>query len=215
MPQKRTWKVQPAEVLQHGPIIPVIVVHELRHAVPLAKALMAGGVRVLEVTLRSDVAVDAIRVIRREVKGALVGAGTVTNGNDLSTVAEAGAAFAISPGLTQELLEAANRGPVALIPGIATISELMTGMDRGYTHFKFFPAEAAGGVKMLKAFAGPFPRVTFCPTGGITAANYRQYLALDNVSCVGGSWLAPGDALEQEDWEGIARRAREALQGTA
>ncbi len=214
MPQARRWKMEPSEVLGRGPVVPVMVVRELRHAVPLARALVAGGVRVLEITLRTDVAVQAIRAIRREVTGAVVGAGTVTSGQELSTVAEAGAVFAISPGLTPELLEAANRGPIALIPGIATISELMTGMDRGYTHFKFFPAEAAGGVKMLKAFAGPFPQVTFCPTGGITPANFAEYLALDNVACVGGSWLVPQGPVERGDWGEITRLASEAVRGT-
>jgi len=189
-----------------------MVIHKLEHAVPLANALLAGGIRVLEITLRTPVSVAAIGAISREVPGAIVGAGTVTSGEQLETVAAAGAVFAISPGLTPELLDAASRGPIPLIPGIATISELMTGMARGYDHFKFFPAGPAGGVKMLQAFAGPFPRVTFCPTGGISAANYREYLALDNVACVGGSWVAPQEAMDQGDWTRITALAREAVE---
>jgi len=189
-----------------------MVIHKLEHAVPLANALLAGGIRVLEITLRTPVALEAIRVLRREVPDAIVGAGTVTRGEELDAVAAAGAVFAISPGVTAELLDAANRGPIPLIPGIATVSELMTGLARGYDHFKFFPAEAAGGVKMLQAFAGPFPRVTFCPTGGITAANYREYLALANVACVGGSWVAPQGAMDQGDWARITALAREAVE---
>jgi len=214
METKRQWRIQPAEILRQGPVVPVMVIHQLAHAVPLANALLAGGIRVLEITLRTPVSVEAIKAIAREVPGAIVGAGTVTSGVELETVAAAGAVFAISPGLTPELLDAANRGPIPLIPGIATISELMTGMARGYDQFKFFPAGPAGGVKMLQAFAGPFPRVTFCPTGGIAAANYREYLALDNVACVGGSWVAPQEAMDQGDWERITKLAREAVAGS-
>jgi len=212
MEAKRRWRVQPGEVLRQGPVVPVMVIHKLEHAVPLANALLAGGIRVLEITLRTPVAVESIRVLRREVPDAIVGAGTVTRGEELDAVVEAGAAFAISPGLTAELLDAANRGPIPLIPGIATVSELMTGMAQGYDHFKFFPAEAAGGVRMVQAIAGPFPGITFCPTGGITSANYREYLALGNVACVGGSWVAPQGAMDQGDWARIAALAREAVE---
>jgi 2-dehydro-3-deoxyphosphogluconate aldolase/(4S)-4-hydroxy-2-oxoglutarate aldolase len=212
MDVQRHWQIQPEEVLRQGPVVPVMVIHKLEQAVPLARALLAGGIRVLEITLRTPVAMEAIRIISREVSGAMVGAGTVTRGEELAAVAAAGAVFAISPGLTVELLDAANQGPIPLIPGIATISELMTGMERGYSHFKFFPAEAAGGVKMLQAIAGPFPRITFCPTGGITLANYRDYLALKNVACIGGSWVAPQGALDQGDWTRITALAREAVE---
>ena len=212
MEPKRSWRMQPAEVLRQGPVVPVLVVHQLAHAVPLARALLAGGIRVLEITLRTPVSVAAIEAIVREVPGAIVGAGTVTGGAELESVAAAGAVFAISPGLTPELLDAANRGPIPLIPGIATISELMTGIASGYDHFKFFPAGPAGGVKMLQAFAGPFPRVTFCPTGGIGAANYGEYLALENVACVGGSWVAPREAMDRGDWARITALAREAVE---
>jgi 2-dehydro-3-deoxyphosphogluconate aldolase/(4S)-4-hydroxy-2-oxoglutarate aldolase len=211
MEAKRQWRIQPGEILRQGPVVPVMVIHKLEHAVPLANALLAGGIRVLEITLRTPVAVESIRAIRREVPDAIVGAGTVTRGEELDAVAAAGAAFAISPGLTAELLDAANRGPIPLIPGIATVSELMTGVARGYDHFKFFPAEAAGGVRMVRSIAGPFPGITFCPTGGITPANYREYLALDNVACVGGSWVAPQGAMDQGDWARITALAREAV----
>ena len=206
------WQIQPAEILGQGPVVPVMVIQQLAQAVPLARALVAGGIRVLEITLRTPVAIEAIRTISREVEGVFVGAGTVTNGEELAEVAAAGAVFAISPGLTVELLEAANQGAIPLIPGIATVSELMTGMARGYSHFKFFPAEAAGGVKMLKAIAGPFPQITFCPTGGITPANYREYLALKNVACIGGSWVAPQEAMDRGDWPQISALAREAVE---
>lgn len=213
MESARKWRTQPGEILRQGPVVPVMVVNRLEQAVPLARALVAGGIRVLEITLRTPVAVEAISAIAREVPDAIVGAGTVTRGEELASVAAAGAVFAISPGLTPELLDAANRGPIPLIPGIATVSELMTGLAHGYDHFKFFPAGPAGGVKMLQAFAGPFPRVTFCPTGGITAANYRDYLALPNVACIGGSWVAPQAAMDAGDWASITALAREAVEG--
>jgi 2-dehydro-3-deoxyphosphogluconate aldolase/(4S)-4-hydroxy-2-oxoglutarate aldolase len=208
--ERRKWKLGPEEILAAGPVMPVIVIRKIEQAVPLAEALVAGGVRVLEITLRTPVALEAIRSVSRHVKEALVGAGTVTTAAQLQAVEEAGAVFAISPGLTPDLLDAADRGGIALVPGISTVSELMTGLERGYDHFKFFPAEAAGGMAMLKSIAGPFPDVTFCPTGGISPENYRSYLALDNVACVGGSWLVPADAVEKEDWNRITALAREA-----
>jgi len=205
------WKMQALEILQAGPVVPVLVIDKLAHAVPLARALVAGGVRVLEIVLRTPVAIDAIRAIVREVPQAITGAGTVLNGQDLRAVTEAGAVFAISPGLTRELLDAALQGPIALIPGIATISELMFGFDKGYRQFKFFPAEAAGGIAMLKAIGGPFPQVSFCPTGGITAANYRDYLALKNVACVGGSWIVASDLVEAQSWDAITDLAAKTI----
>lgn len=205
------WKMQALEILQAGPVVPVMVIDKLAHAVPLARALVAGGVRVLEIVLRTPVAIDAIRAIVREVPQAITGAGTVLNGQDLRAVTEAGAVFAISPGLTRELLDAALQGPIALIPGIATISELMFGFDKGYRQFKFFPAEAAGGIAMLKAIGGPFPQVSFCPTGGITAANYRDYLALKNVACVGGSWIVASDLVEAQSWDAITDLAAKTI----
>jgi 2-dehydro-3-deoxyphosphogluconate aldolase/(4S)-4-hydroxy-2-oxoglutarate aldolase len=206
------WKIAPKTVMQQGPVIPVMVIQNAAHAVPIARALLAGGVRVLEITLRTPAALDAIAVISREVPEAMVGAGTVTSEADLEAVTLAGAVFAISPGLTPRLLEAANRRGIALIPGIATVSELMTGIELGYDHFKFFPAQVAGGIQALKAIAGPFPGITFCPTGGITFDNYRDYLALKNVACVGGSWLCTTSAVENQDWESITRTARAAVE---
>ncbi|MEI6263365.1 MAG: bifunctional 4-hydroxy-2-oxoglutarate aldolase/2-dehydro-3-deoxy-phosphogluconate aldolase [Deltaproteobacteria bacterium] len=208
---QRHWKIAPEMVMRQGPVIPVMVIERLEHAVPMAKALLAGGVRVLEITLRTPAALDAIAAISREVPDAIVGAGTVTSEADLKAVTLAGAVFAISPGLTPRLLETANRGEIALIPGIATVSELMTGIELGYDHFKFFPAQVAGGVQALKAIAGPFPRITFCPTGGITFENYRDYLALKNVACVGGSWLCTTSAVEHQDWDSITKAARAAV----
>ncbi|ACT12874.1 MULTISPECIES: bifunctional 4-hydroxy-2-oxoglutarate aldolase/2-dehydro-3-deoxy-phosphogluconate aldolase [Pectobacterium] len=209
----KNWKTSAEQILTTGPVVPVIVVNKLEHAVPMAKALVAGGVRVLELTLRTDCAIDAIRAIAKEVPDAIVGAGTVTNPEQLAAVVEAGAQFAISPGLTEPLLKAATAGNIPLIPGISTVSELMLGMDYGLREFKFFPAEANGGVKALQAIAGPFAHIRFCPTGGITPKNYRDYLALKSVLCVGGSWLVPNDALESGDYARITELAREAVAG--
>lgn len=209
----KNWKTSAEKILTTGPVVPVIVVNKLEHAVPMAKALVDGGVRVLEVTLRTPVAMEALRLMIKEVPDAIVGAGTVINTQQLQEVTEAGAQFVISPGITEPLLKAAVEGPVPLIPGISTVSELMTGMDYGLREFKFFPAEANGGVKALQAIGGPFPQVRFCPTGGISPANYRDYLALKSVLCIGGSWLVPNDALESGDWDRITRLAREAVEG--
>lgn len=209
----KNWKTSAEQILTSGPVVPVIVINKLEHAVPLAKALVAGGVRVLEVTLRTECALEAIKAIAREVPEAIIGAGTVLNPEQLAQVTDAGAQFAISPGLTDALLDAANRGSIPLIPGISTVSELMLGLDAGLREFKFFPAEANGGVKALQAIAGPFPQVRFCPTGGITPGNYRDYLALKSVLCIGGSWLVPGDALESGDYARITDLAREAVAG--
>ncbi|QMV51597.1 bifunctional 4-hydroxy-2-oxoglutarate aldolase/2-dehydro-3-deoxy-phosphogluconate aldolase [Ewingella americana] len=209
----KNWKTSAEQILTSGPVVPVIVINKLEHAVPLAKALVAGGVRVLEVTLRTDCAVEAIKAIAKEVPDAIIGAGTVLNPEQLAEVTAAGAQFAISPGLTEPLLKAANAGPIPLIPGISTVSELMLGLDAGLREFKFFPAEANGGVKALQAIAGPFPQVRFCPTGGITPNNYRDYLALKSVLCIGGSWLVPADALESGDYARITKLAQEAVAG--
>ncbi|ACZ77040.1 MULTISPECIES: bifunctional 4-hydroxy-2-oxoglutarate aldolase/2-dehydro-3-deoxy-phosphogluconate aldolase [Dickeya] len=209
----KNWKTSAEQILTAGPVVPVIVINKLEHAVPMAKALVAGGVRVLELTLRTDCAVEAIRLIAQEVPDAIVGAGTVTNPQQLAEVTAAGAQFAISPGLTEPLLKAATEGTIPLIPGISTVSELMLGMDYGLREFKFFPAEANGGVKALQAIAGPFGKIRFCPTGGISLKNYRDYLALKSVLCVGGSWLVPADALESGDYDRITALAREAVAG--
>ncbi|MDP3332847.1 MAG: bifunctional 4-hydroxy-2-oxoglutarate aldolase/2-dehydro-3-deoxy-phosphogluconate aldolase, partial [Methylococcaceae bacterium] len=199
------------DVLNTSPVMPVMVIQNLDDAVPLAKALVAGGVRVLEITLRTPVALEAIRLISQEVKDAVVGVGTITTPEQLKAAEEAGAVFAISPGLTPTLLAAAKRSSIALIPGVATISELLLGMEYGLDHFKFFPAEAAGGIPMLKAIAGPIPQVTFCPTGGISPENYQAYLSLSNVACVGGSWLAPADVVKAKDWAKVTELAKHAV----
>ena len=211
----KNWKVSSEEVFAQGPVVPVLVIKDVEHAVPLAKALIAGGIRVLEVTLRTPAALESIRKIADEVPEAFIGAGTVTNEEQLKQVEEAGALFAISPGMTSDLLRAGNECSIALIPGISSTSELMNGIDFGYTHFKFFPAEASGGIKALKSISGPFPQVTFCPTGGISPNNYLDYLALGNVRCAGGSWLAPDDAVESGDWDRITELAKQAIQGAA
>ncbi|MCW0309173.1 bifunctional 4-hydroxy-2-oxoglutarate aldolase/2-dehydro-3-deoxy-phosphogluconate aldolase [Pantoea ananatis] len=209
----KNWKTSAEQILKTGPVVPVIVVNKLEHAVPMAQALVAGGVKVLEVTLRTPVAMDALRTIIKNVPDAIVGAGTVLNTQQLQEVTQAGAQFVISPGITEPLLKAAVEGLIPLIPGISTVSELMTGMDYGLREFKFFPAEANGGVKALQAIGGPFPQVRFCPTGGISPANYRDYLALKSVLCIGGSWLVPNDALEAGDWQRITQLARDAVAG--
>ncbi len=213
MPKAENWKMAPLDVLKTGPVVPVIVIRKIEQAVPLARALLKGGIKVLEVTLRSEAAIDAIRLLSREVPEAIVGAGTVASREDLEAVTEAGAVFAISPGLTPSLLAAANQGPIALIPGIASASELMLGMEMGYTAFKFFPAEAAGGVPMLKSIGGPFPQITFCPTGGVSEKNYNEYLALANVACVGGSWIVPSREIENENWDAITQLAEDTVAG--
>ncbi len=206
------WKIQPHVVLTTGPVMPVMVIQNLEDAVPLAKALVAGGIKVLEITLRTPIALDAIRQISEQVEGAIVGAGTIATPAQLRAAEDAGAVFAISPGLTPRLLDAACAGNIALIPGVATLSELMLGMEYDLDHFKFFPAEAAGGIPLLKSIAGPFPQATFCPTGGISPENYQAYLQLSNVACVGGSWLAPADAVKTKDWARVTELARQATQ---
>ncbi|MCP3702471.1 MAG: bifunctional 4-hydroxy-2-oxoglutarate aldolase/2-dehydro-3-deoxy-phosphogluconate aldolase, partial [Alteromonas sp.] len=201
------------EIFAAGPVVPVLVINDVEKAVPLAKALMEGGIKVLEVTLRTPAAIDVIKRIAQEVPDSLIGAGTVTNAQQLKAVVEAGAKFAISPGMTADLLKAGMDSEIPLIPGISSTSDLMKGKDAGYTHMKFFPAEASGGVKAIKSISGPFPDVTFCPTGGIGPNNYNDYLALNNVKCVGGSWLAPDDAIESGDWARITQLAKEAVAG--
>lgn len=205
------WTISPAAVFASGPVVPVLVIHDVVHAIPLAEALIAGGIKVLEVTLRTPAALDVIREIADKVPEAIIGAGTVTNAQQLKEVTEAGAKFAISPGMTADLLEAGARGTIPLIPGISSISDLMKAKDAGYTYLKFFPAEASGGVKALKSIGGPFPETTFCPTGGISLSNYLEYLALPNVKCVGGSWLAPDDAIQSGDWAQITELAATAI----
>jgi len=198
------------DILGLGPVMPVITVASAAQAVPLARALAAGGLPAIEVTLRTDAALDAIRAIAAEVPEAVPGVGTALNPKHLEAAAKAGAKFALSPGATATLLDAGLSSPIPYLPAVATASEMMAAMERGYSAFKFFPAAACGGPAALKAFAGPFPALRFCPTGGIDAASAPAYLALGNVPCVGGSWIAPADAVAREDWAEIERLARAA-----
>ena len=195
-------------LLSRAPVLPVLVIEHLEDAVPLARTLVVAGLPVLEVTLRTPVALEAIRRITVEVPGACVGAGTVLAASDLAVVEAAGASFAISPGATDALYAAATTATIPLLPAIATASELMRGLEHGYRRFKFFPAEACGGTIALRAFAGPFAQCRFCPTGGIDADSAPRYLALGNVLTVGGSWMVPGDALQSRDWPRIGALAR-------
>ena len=193
------------ELMRLGPVIPVITIDDAAHAVPMAKALVQGGVRVLEVTLRTPAAMEAVRAIAREVKDAIVGVGTVFKAEQLVEARVAGAQFAVSPGLTPALAAAATTLP--LLPGVMTPAEVMYAQECGFKALKFFPAFQAGGVPMLEAWRGPFPELRFCPTGGITAETAPQFLALPNVACVGGSWLTPKKLMQAGDWEGIHRLA--------
>ncbi len=198
------------EVMRIGPVIPVIVIDELVQAVPLAKALVAGGVRVLEVTLRTAPALDAIRLIAREVPDAIVGVGTLTRPQDFKDALDAGAQFGVSPGLTPAMIEAAHETKLPLLPGVFTPSDVIAARLAGFNQLKLFPAQQAGGIGMLKALGGPFPDVMFCPTGGVSAENAPDFLALPNVACVGGSWLVPKAAVTSGDWGKITALAKEA-----
>ena len=195
------------QVMGLAPVIPVLTIARLEDAVPLARALVAGGLRALEVTLRTPAAIGAIEAIAAEVPDAVVGAGTVLNASDWARAETAGARFIVSPGLTDPLIAAAADSAVAFLPGIVTAGELMRGLDAGLTHFKFFPAETSGGAPALKALYGPFADVRFCPTGGISAKSAPDYLSLPNVLCVGGAWVAPADAIEAGDWARITALA--------
>jgi 2-dehydro-3-deoxyphosphogluconate aldolase/(4S)-4-hydroxy-2-oxoglutarate aldolase len=195
------------DILLRAPVVPVLSIERLDDAVPLARALVEHGLPVLEVTLRTPVARAAIERIAREVPGAIVGAGTVLSAQDLVSVADAGAVFAIAPGSTEALYAAAEASTIPFIPAIATASELMRGLEAGHRRFKFFPAESAGGIGALRAFAGPFAQAKFCPTGGIDAAKAPGYLALPNVLTVGGSWMVPKAALDIGDWASIGALA--------
>ena len=195
-----------ADIMRLAPVVPVIVVDDVEHAVPLAEALVAGGLRALEVTLRTPAALDAIRAMK-QVDGAVVGAGTVTSQEDLAAVIEAGAEFVVSPGLTEPLAKAAARERIPFLPGIANAGDIMRGLDLGLDHFKFFPAEASGGLPALKALAAPFHQCRFCPTGGIGPDNAAEWLAFDPVLCVGGSWVAPRGEPDRTKIEAMAREA--------
>jgi 2-dehydro-3-deoxyphosphogluconate aldolase/(4S)-4-hydroxy-2-oxoglutarate aldolase len=202
--------MNPIDLVAHGPVIPVIVLQRVEDAVPLARALVAGGVRVLEVTLRTPVALQCMEAIARTVPEAIVGAGTVRNPADARAAKDAGCQFAVSPGYLGSVGAVCREIGLPLLPGIATSSEVMQANADGYQFLKFFPATAIGGIPLLKALAGPFTDVVFCPTGGITLETAPQFLALPNVKVCGGSWLTPADAVAAGDWDRITRLAREA-----
>jgi 2-dehydro-3-deoxyphosphogluconate aldolase/(4S)-4-hydroxy-2-oxoglutarate aldolase len=212
MTLSNNWQMQPSDLFAMGPIVPVLVIKNVEDALPIAEALLAADIKVLEVTLRTPAALDVISTIAKHLPEAVIGAGTVTNRDLLQKSYDAGAKFAISPGLTKDLLQAGKAGNLALIPGISSISELMDGIDSGYDHLKFFPAEASGGVKALQSIGGPFRDIKFCPTGGINLNNVRDYLALPNVSCCGGSWLVSDEIIQQANWKEITRLAKQALE---
>jgi 2-dehydro-3-deoxyphosphogluconate aldolase/(4S)-4-hydroxy-2-oxoglutarate aldolase len=197
-------------IMRSGPVIPVIVIDRLEDAVPLARALVTGGVRVLELTLRTPVALKTIEAIANEVEGAIIGVGTITRPEDFDASVKAGALFGVSPGLTPELVAASRDSSLPLLPGVMTPSDVIAARAAGFTELKLFPAQQAGGVGMLKALGGPFPELSFCPTGGIGAATAPDFLALPNVVCVGGSWLTPGDAVAARDWGRITALAQDA-----
>lgn len=199
-----------SSVLDLAPVMPVVVLEDAADAVPLARALVAGGLPAIEVTLRTAAALDAIRAIAAEVPDAVVGAGTVISAQNVSDTVAAGARFLVSPGWTDTLLDAMKASGVPFLPGVSTTSEVVALLERGVTDMKFFPAEAAGGTAYLKALSAPLPQARFCPTGGISLASAPSYLALPNVGCVGGSWMIPGDAVAARDWSRVERLAAEA-----
>ena len=198
------------EIVGLAPVIPVLTITDLEHAVPLARALCAGGLKVLEITLRTSVALAAIEAMRKAVPDAVVGVGTLTRAVDFAAADRAGAQFGVTPGLTPELAAASRGARFPLLPGVMTPTELIAARNAGFNVLKLFPAEQAGGIGMLRALGAPFPDVLFCPTGGITRATAPDYLALSNVVCVGGSWVAPGAMLAAGDWRGIEMLARDA-----
>jgi 2-dehydro-3-deoxyphosphogluconate aldolase/(4S)-4-hydroxy-2-oxoglutarate aldolase len=207
---QKTDKLLP--ILEGQPVIPVLKIGHLADAVPLARALAAGGLPAVEITLRTPDAIDAIRLVSDEVPEALVGAGTILSARNFDEAVDAGARFIVSPGTTQELLDCARASDVPFLPGGITPSEIMSLREEGYSVLKFFPAEQAGGAAFLKSLASPLAGIRFCPTGGISLANAQDYLGLSNVICVGGSWVAPDNLLKAKDWGGITALARQAAQ---
>ncbi|WP_459100213.1 bifunctional 4-hydroxy-2-oxoglutarate aldolase/2-dehydro-3-deoxy-phosphogluconate aldolase [Helicobacter pylori] len=199
------------EVLQISPIVPVVVIESIKDAVPLAQSLIEGSIQIIEVTLRSSCALEAIELIAKNVPKMRVGAGTILNPTQLEQAQNRGAEFLISPGLTIKLLEYAKKKDMPLIPGVSSSSEVMQALELGYSALKFFPAEYCGGVKLLNAFNGPFKGVKFCPTGGISADNMRSYLNLENVLCVGGSWLTPKNLIQNKEWDKITEICKQSL----
>ncbi|TNH09258.1 bifunctional 4-hydroxy-2-oxoglutarate aldolase/2-dehydro-3-deoxy-phosphogluconate aldolase [Testudinibacter sp. TR-2022] len=206
------WSLQPSTVFAASPVVPVMVIKHLKDALPMAQALSAGGIKVFEITLRSAVALEAIKIISEAMPEALVGAGTVISPQQYDAALAAGAKFIISPGATLSLLKHAAQGEVPLMPGTSTPSEMMTALELGYDHLKFFPAEANGGAPALKAISAPLPQLTFCPTGGISPKNVANYMALDCVATVGGSWMIPNEAIAAGNWDEVTRLTQEAVQ---
>lgn len=200
------------EIMSTSPVIPVIVIDDIDDAVPMAQALVNGGLKVLEVTLRTEFGLAAISKIKQQVTGAIVGAGTVLTPEDVEKAVAAGSEFLVSPGCTTQLVDAALAGSVPLLPGVATPSEAMALLGKGISYMKFFPAQAAGGIPMLKSIAGPLPQIKFCPTGGITENNATEFLALPNVLCVGGTWMLDKALIASKDWAAIEEKARAAAQ---
>lgn len=199
------------EILQISPIVPVVVIENIKDAVPLAQSLIEGGIQIIEVTLRSSCALEAIELIAKNAPKMCVGAGTILNPTQLEQAQNRGAEFLISPGLTIKLLEYAKKKDMPLIPGVSSSSEVMQALELGYSALKFFPAEYCGGVKLLNAFNGPFKGVKFCPTGGISTDNMRSYLNLENVLCVGGSWLTPKNLIQNKEWDKITEICKQSL----
>jgi len=194
-------------IMKTAPVIPVMVIENAEDAVPLAEALVSGGLKVLEITLRSDAALEAIENIAKEVSGAIVGVGTLCSNEQVAQSVEAGAVFGVSPGYTSAIGEACNKLKLPLLPGVMTPADILHAMQDGLDALKFFPASQAGGIDTLKALSGPFPDLVFCPTGGIKAENYQRYLELDHVLCVGGSWVCPKALIKAKDWNGIRELA--------
>ncbi|MFT6985105.1 MAG: 2-dehydro-3-deoxyphosphogluconate aldolase/(4S)-4-hydroxy-2-oxoglutarate aldolase [Psychromonas sp.] len=205
------WTISPAQVFAQSPVVPVMVINNIEDALPMARALAAGGINIFEVTLRTAVALEAIKAIATAMPEAMIGAGTIINAQQYDAAVAAGAKFIISPGYSQRLLEHAKTGYAPLIPGVSTPSEIITALELGYDHLKFFPAEANGGAAALKAIAGPLPQVRFCPTGGISPSNVADYMALNCVLTVGGSWMLPHDAIERGDWAKVTELAKQAV----
>jgi 2-dehydro-3-deoxyphosphogluconate aldolase/(4S)-4-hydroxy-2-oxoglutarate aldolase len=199
------------DIMAISPIVPVMVIHNVEHAVPLAHALVKGGLKVLEITLRTPAALESIKRIRAEVPDAVVGAGTIINIETLNKAIDAGAEFIVSPGTTDAMIDAALATGVPLLPGIANPSDAMRLLEKGITEMKFFPAEAAGGVPMLKSIGAPIPQISFCPTGGVNQQNVKSYYKLPNVACVGGSWMCAANLVDAEDWDEITRLSIEAV----
>ncbi|MFI0474103.1 bifunctional 4-hydroxy-2-oxoglutarate aldolase/2-dehydro-3-deoxy-phosphogluconate aldolase [Halomonas sp. HMF6819] len=210
LPSSRTAELD--SICLKAEVIPVITIERIEDAVPMGRALLEGGINVLEVTLRTDCALEAIKRMKKELVGASIGVGTVLTPAQYRQAEEVGADFVVTPGTTEALYRYGVESPVPMLPGVSTVSELMTGWQYGYRRFKFFPAESSGGAKAIKAIGGPLSEARFCPTGGITLDNAEEYLTLPNVMCIGGSWLTPKAMVDAEDWEGIKKLAQEAAE---